>query len=154
VLILIYLCMKTSILLWVARYRIPDLKTQIFQGLRYPTTPHHAHLLRLNAATQSNRLEPWTAGRHRPAPPRRRRSYTTPWPHTTPIFLASTPPPNPTTWTAGRHRPAPPRRRRSIQLPQRRHPSNLLGVSSSLCGRDQDAPWKDGWGKDTQRPWW
>jgi hypothetical protein len=29
--------MKTSILLWVARYRIPDLKTQIFQGLSYPT---------------------------------------------------------------------------------------------------------------------
>jgi hypothetical protein len=28
--------------------------------LRYPTTPHHAHLPRLNAATQSNHLDRWT----------------------------------------------------------------------------------------------
>ena len=29
-----------------------------------------------------------------------------------------------------------------------------LGVCSSLPSRDQDAPWKDGWGKDTHRHWW
>jgi hypothetical protein len=120
---------------------------------RYATPRPHTTPIFL-ASTLPPNPTAWTAGRHRPAPPRRRRSYATPRPHTTPIFLTSTPPPNPTAWTVGCHRPAPPRRRRSIQLPQRRHPSNLLGVSSSLRGRDQDAPWKDGWDKDTQRPWW
>jgi hypothetical protein len=47
----------------------------------------------------------------------------------------------------------PSRRRHRSALSPLPHPASS-SIRSSLPGRGQDAPWKDGWGKDAHRSWW